>query len=93
MGGLLMKSWFTWPTMSAFHEWHTVVVHGLNLPRIGVNQATGEPEPDAQWTTAYTQATEVAPADFRAPVEDHVAAHYAAGLGAFSEPPPQPDGP
>lgn len=87
-----MKSWYTWSTLAAFHAWHTGVVDGLNLPRVGVNQATGEPEPDAQWTTAYTQATEVGPGDFRAPVEDYVAAQFPDGLGVVSEPPPAPDG-
>lgn len=86
-----MKAWYSWPTVSAFDAWHAAVVEALNLPRVGVNQATGEPEPAAQWTTAYTEITEVGPGDFRAPVDDHVAVHYAEGLGALSDPPPRPD--
>lgn len=86
-----MKHWYTWSSRAAFDAWHAAVVDGMNLPRVGVNQATGEPEPDAQWTTAYTEVTEIGPEDFRAPVEDHVAAQYADGLGSLSEPPPMPD--
>lgn len=88
-----MKHWRTWATRAAFDAWHTTVVDGLNLPRVGFNEATGEPEPDAQWTTAYTEAVEVAPGDFRAPVEAHVAAQYADGLGVLCDPPPMPDVP
>lgn len=86
-----MKSWYSWPTVAAFDAWHAGVVDALNLPRVGVNQATGEPEPDAQWTTAYTAVTEIGPDDLRAPVEAHIADQYAQGLGALSEPPPPPD--
>lgn len=86
-----MKHWRTWKTKSAFEAWHTTVVNGLNLPRVGVNQATGEPQPGAQWTIAYTKAMEVAPGDWRAPVEDVVADAYPNGIGIVCDPPPTPD--
>lgn len=86
-----MKHWRTWETKAAFDAWHTTVVNGMNLPRVGVNQATGEPQPDAQWTMAYTEVTEIAENDWRAPVEDHIADIYTEGIGEICEPPPMPD--
>jgi len=86
-----MKHWRTWGTLAAFDAWHTTVVDGMNLPRVGVNQATGEPEPDAQWTTAHTKATQVAASDWRAPVEDAVADAYPSGIGVVCDPPPEPE--
>jgi len=86
----MAKAWYSWGTEQSFAAWHSVVIDALGLPRVGVNQATGEPEPDAQMTTAYTEVTEVGAGDWRAPVEDTVAATYAAGLGAPSEAPPEP---
>lgn len=86
----MAKAWYSWTSDAAFDAWHTAVVNALNLPRVGVNQATGEPEPDAQWTTAYTEVTEVGSDDWRAPVEDDVAAAHPVGLGGASEPPPAP---
>jgi hypothetical protein len=81
-------SWYTWPTEAAFDTWHSAVKAGLNLPRVGVNQATGSPEPDKCQTTEYTAVTEVAADDWRASVEDDVAAAYTDGLGSVSEAPP-----
>ena len=88
-----MKYWRTWQTKAAFDVWHVAVVDGMNLPRIGVNQETGEPEPEAQWTTAYTEVYEVAPGDWRAPVEESVAEAYPSGIGVVCDPPPMPDVP
>jgi hypothetical protein len=93
MGGLLMPTtnWYTWLSQSDFDAWHNPVVEALHLPRVGHNAATGEPRPEAQQTTAYTDAVEVAADDWRAPVEQHVADVYTTGLGALSEPPPAPE--
>lgn len=81
-------NWYTWTTSAAFDAWHAQVVAGLNLPRVGHNQATGEPEPQKQQTTAYTAVTEVASDDWRAPVANSIAQAYPDGLGTPTEPPP-----
>lgn len=85
------KTWFTWPTFEAFNTWETGVVQALNLPREGSNAATGKPAPQAQWTTAYTEVTQVAENDWRAPVEAWAATQFADGLGAPCDPPPPPE--
>ena len=82
--------WYTWPTVQAFDAWHAAVIAGLNLPRIGYNQATGQPEPQKQATTAYTSIVEVTETDWRAPVGDDIAAAYPDGLGTPTDPPPSP---
>ena len=85
-------NWYTWPTESDFDAWHGQVVEALNLPRIGNNAATGEPNPTAQATIAYTAVTELAENDWRAPVESHIADQFTNNLGTPSEPPaPYPD--
>jgi hypothetical protein len=84
-------NWYTWPSEVEFHLWHNNVVQALDLPRIGVNAATGLLDPSAQATTAYTEVTEVADGDWRAPVEQHVASDFADGLGVLSESPPVPE--
>jgi hypothetical protein len=89
----MMKHWRAWETEAAFEAWHTSVVDGMNLPRVGLNQATGEPEPNAQWTTRYTEATEIAAGDWRAPVDEDVAEAYPSGIGVVCDPPPEPDFP
>ena len=58
--------WYTWATESEFDTWHAAVITGLGMPWIGQNQATGEPQPDKQQTTAYTSCIEVAAGDWRA---------------------------
>jgi hypothetical protein len=83
--------WYTWTTESAFDTWHATVISGLGMPWVGENQATGEPQPDKQLTTAYTACTEVAAGDWRAPVSDEIAANYSTGIGALSEAPPDPE--
>jgi len=84
-------NYFTWISQEAFDNWHQTVVEGLNLPRIGVNSATGELAPDKQHTTAYTSVLEVSADDWRAPVESDIAAAYSDGLGAPCDPPPSLD--
>ena len=81
-------NWYTWTSVAAFDVWHATVIAGLNLPRIGHNQATGQPEPSKQQTTAYTSIVEVAADDWRAPVANNIANTYTDGLGTPSEPPP-----
>lgn len=84
--------WYSWETQTpGFDTWHTAVKTGLNLPRVGVNQATGQLEPDKCQTTEYTAVTEVAADDWRAPVEDDIAAAYSDGLGTQCDPPPEPE--
>jgi len=83
-------NWYTWPTQTDFDAWHHPVVEALNLPRISNNAATGQPEPEAQQTVAYTATTKVAADDLRAPVEPHIASDFAAGLGTPCDPPPTP---
>ena len=84
-------NWYTWTTQQDFNNWHQTVITGLHLPRVGINQATGRPEPDKQQTTAYTSVTEVAANDWRAPVDADVATTYATGLGTPCDPPPTPE--
>ena len=92
MGGLLMTTtdWYSWPSQADFDAWHEPVVQALHLPRVGINAATGQPDPTAQRTVRYTAALEVALDDWRAPVEPLVASEFPTGLGSLSEPPPQP---
>lgn len=82
--------WYRWSSQSAFDGWHQTVIDGLGLPRVGVNQRTGRPQPDKQETTAYTQVQRVGLRDWRAPVAEDVAAAYPDGLGVPSDPPPSP---
>lgn len=84
-------NWYTWTSSAAFTAWHATVIAGLGLPRVGVNQQTGELEPDKQQTVAYTAVVEVGPADWRAIVGDDIAAAYSDGLGVPSDPPPEPE--
>lgn len=86
-----MTDWYSWPDEASFNAWHSTVCTGLGIPHPGVNEATGEVDLDAQWTTAYTQAVEVTPTDWRAVVEPAVATVYTNGLGTPSDPPPTPE--
>lgn len=83
--------WRTWQSRTEFDAWHATVCTGLGIPHPGVNVATGEVDPDAQWTTAYTDVVEVAADDWRAVVEDEIAAAYPDGLGVPCDPPPTSD--
>lgn len=48
--------WYLWPTQAAFDEWHAVAKSALGLPKPGINQATGEIDETAQWTTECANA-------------------------------------
>jgi hypothetical protein len=86
MGGVLM--WYRWTDLEGFNAWHAAACQELGIPHPGRNAATGEVDEDAQWTTAYTEATVVADDDVRAVVEDDVAALVPEGLGVPCDPPP-----
>lgn len=86
-----MKNWYTWPTQQAFDSWHQTVIDAMNLPRVGVNQATGEPQHNKTQTTAYTALVFVIDGDWRAMLEDEVATQFSDGLGTLSEAPPLPE--
>jgi len=57
MGHLV--NWYEWNTREDFDLWHDALCESLGYPIIGSNQATGQPDPSAQMTIAYTQAIEV----------------------------------
>jgi hypothetical protein len=91
--------WRWWPNRAAFDVWHDAVCVALGIPHPNRNVATGEIDPDAQWTTAYTDAVEQD--GVWALVEDDVAALVPDGLGLPGEGPqvvdgtivpPEPDG-
>lgn len=79
---------YLWTSHTDFDAWHTTVCEALGIPHPNRNAATGELDVDAQWTTAYTEVTEVAGDDWRAYVEDDIAAQFPDGLGTPSDPPP-----
>jgi hypothetical protein len=79
---------YRWISQAAFDAWHLTVCDALGIPHPNFNAATGELDPDAQWTTAYTDVIEVATDDWRAYVEDDIAAQFPDGLGTPSDPPP-----
>jgi hypothetical protein len=83
--------WYRWPSVGSFDAWHATACAALGIPHPGRNQATGEIDPDAEWTTAYTDVIEVAADDWRAIVEPAVAALVPDGLGVPCDPPPSPD--
>ena len=87
----MATDWYSWPDLPSFDAWHATVCAGLGIPHPGYNEATGEIDTDAQWTTAYTAAVEVNPTDWRAVVEPDIAAAYPHGLGTPCDPPPSPD--
>ncbi len=77
----MTPNWYTWPTFATFTAWHSLAKTELGIPHPGRNAATGEIDPDAQWTTAYTEVVEVAADDWRAVVEDYVVALVPDNLG------------
>lgn len=83
-----MDCWYTWASLIDFNTWHDKVCTALGIPHPGRNAATGEIDPEAQWTTAYTEAVVVADDDVRAIVEQHVAETVPNGLGNICEQPP-----
>ena len=80
--------WHSWTCRTDFGAWHDVACAVLGIPHPNRNAATGEIDYDAQWTAAYTEVTEVAFDDWRAYVEDEIAAQFPDGLGTPSDPPP-----
>lgn len=85
--------WYSWQSRTDFDAWHTTVCAALGIPHPNRNEATGEIDVDAQWTTAYTEPVEVAVDDLRAVVEDDIAAAHPDGLGVPCDPPPAPNVP
>jgi len=83
--------WRQWSDLTAFTVWHDAACVALGIPHAGFNAATGEPDVDAQWTTAYTEPTVVAADDVRAVVDADVVAQVPDGLGVPCDPPPTPD--
>lgn len=81
------KNWYSWESLESFDAWHVNVVKSLNLPRVGYNAATNEEQPEAQWTTSYTQVREIGSNDWRGIVESEVAEQFAEGLGELSSEP------
>jgi hypothetical protein len=67
--------WYEWETQADFDAWHANLCQQLEYPIISMNQATGEPDPDAAMTTAYTTSQAV-DGKIIADVEDQ----YADGL-------------
>lgn len=77
--GTLM--WYTWQNLSDFDLWHQQVIDYLDLPRVGVNSATGLEEPEKQKTVAYTATDKVAEGDYRAFISQQIAAQFPDHLG------------
>lgn len=86
-------TWRKWSSEAAFDPWHADAMSTLGIPHPGRNQATGEVDESAAWTTAYTEVVQVATNDWRAPVGDDVAELVPDGLGTPCNPPPSPDEP
>lgn len=70
-----MMKYYEWATQADFDAWHANLCQQLGYPIISMNQATGEPDPDAAMTTAYTTSQAVS-GKVIADVEDQ----YADGL-------------
>jgi hypothetical protein len=85
--------WRRWESVAAFDAWHASAKAALGIPRPGINQATGEVDDEAQWTTACTTVVRVAADDWRAFVEESVAELVPDSLGALCDPPPSPEFP
>ena len=79
-------NWYEWNTREDFDLWHNALCESLGYPLIGTNQATGEPDPTAQMTVAYTEAVEVE-GKWISSVEDK----YAEGLTVTQLRLPKPD--
>ena len=84
-------NWYTWPSLAAFDAWHELAMADQGIPHPGRNAATGEVDPDAQWTTAYTEPTVVSDTDVRARVEWFIAEKLVDGMGVPCEAPPAPE--
>lgn len=80
---------YSWPSLEAFDYWHQAVKTALGIPYPGRNDATGEIDNNAQWTTAYTVPIVVADDDVRAYVEDNVVLMVPGEIGTPCERPPE----
>jgi hypothetical protein len=49
-----MWNWYEWDSIESFNAWHNSLCEALGYPLTSVNQATGEQEPEATKTIAYT---------------------------------------
>jgi len=49
-----MWNWYEWDSIESFNAWHDSLCEVLGYPLTSVNQATGEQEPQATKTIAYT---------------------------------------
>lgn len=54
-----MWNWYEWDSIEAFDSWHTAKCVELNYPLDSYNQATGELDPEAAKTTAYTSTRKI----------------------------------
>jgi hypothetical protein len=83
-----MNKWYEWDSLASFESWHQTIIIELGLPIVSVNQATGEPEPNATETVTYTNPFEVEGKTI-ALVEDAQSAGLTeTNLRPFSPPPP-----
>ena len=82
--------WHQWPDLASFDVWHDAACEALGIPHAGFNAATGDLDPDAQWTTAYTTPV-TTEAGVLAVVEPQVAELVPTGLGVPCDPPPPAD--
>lgn len=49
-----MWNWYEWESLEDFNAWHEALCVTLGYPLDSYNQATGEIDPTAAKTTAYT---------------------------------------
>ena len=78
--------WYEWNTLAQFNDWHDALCEQLGYPLIGVNQATGLPDENAQKIVSYTT-----PYPLEGKIVAFVENLYSAGLTVtdlqFPEPP------
>lgn len=55
-----MWNWYEWDSIEEFNAWHDALCVTLGYPLDSYNQATGEIDPEAAKTTAYTSPSFVA---------------------------------
>lgn len=67
----MMWDWYEWETLESFNLWHESIKSVLGLPLPSMNQATGQVDETAQWTTEYTKAVKVGNV-WIAKVENHL---------------------
>ena len=51
--------WYEWESIESFDQWHETKKQELGYPLPSINQATGEIDLDAQWTTEVALPIEV----------------------------------